>query len=294
MGYRGRFAPTPSGPLHFGSVVAAAGSRADARAHGGQWHLRVDDLDAPRVVPGATDSILRTLEALGMHWDGPVVLQSSRRERHAEALERLRGRARLYGCSCSRREVEAAGLRGLDGPRYPGTCRDGPRHPGRALAVRIDTTGARSSIHDLLQGPVTQDLEREVGDFVVWRSDGVASYQLACVTDDAGAGFDHVVRGADLLIHTPRQAWLMDLLGLPRPAWLHLPVALDCAGHKLSKQTLASPVDCDRPMETLRAAFGFLGHPPPPEVASLDELWRWIATAWDRARIPRAAALPAR
>jgi glutamyl-Q tRNA(Asp) synthetase len=293
VGYRGRFAPTPSGPLHFGSVVAAAGSRADALAHGGQWHLRIDDLDPPRVAPGAADAILRTLEALGMDWHGPVVWQSTRSARYAEALDALGRVAHLYGCSCSRREVEAAGLRGMDGPRYPGTCRDAPHSPGRPLAIRIDTRGATAAVDDLLQGHVAQNLEAEVGDFVLRRADGVHAYHLACVVDDADAGFDHVVRGADLLASTPRQAWLLGLLGLPAPAWLHLPVAAGPGGEKLSKQTLAAPVDVARPGTTLRAALAFLGHRPPDGLGRPAEIWEWVISRWDRRRLPRALSLPA-
>ncbi len=293
MGYRGRFAPTPSGPLHFGSLVAAAGSRADALAHGGQWHVRMDDLDPPRVVPGAADAILHTLEALGMAWHGPVVRQSARTGRYAEALEAIGRVAHLYDCSCSRRDVEAAGLRGLDGPRYPGTCRGGPHEPGRPLAVRIDTRGAVAVVDDLLQGRVRQDLDAELGDFVLRRADGVHAYHLACVVDDADAGFDHVVRGADLLVSTPRQAWLLRLLGLPAPAWLHLPVAAGPGGEKLSKQTLAPPVDTNRPGATLRAALAFLGHRPPEGLDEPAEIWDWAVTHWSRERLPRARSLPA-
>ena len=293
MTYRGRFAPTPSGPLHFGSVVAAAGSRADALAHGGQWHLRIDDLDPPRVAPGAQDAIQRTLEALDMRWDGPVVRQSTRSARYDAVLATLRAAAHVYACSCSRREVEDAGLRGLDGPRYPGTCRAAPRDPARPLALRIDTRGAVEEVHDLLQGTVRQDLEAELGDFVLRRADGVFAYHLACVVDDADAGFDHVVRGADLLASTPRQAWLLRLLRWPWPVWLHLPVATGPGGEKLSKQTLATAVDASRPVEILRAAFTFLGHPPPADAGTPAEIWWWVARAWDRNRLPRAASLPA-
>lgn len=293
MAYRGRFAPTPSGPLHFGSVVAAAGSRADALAHGGQWHLRLDDLDPPRVRPGSQDAILRTLERLGMHWDGPVIRQSERTARYAEVLACLGNASRLYGCSCSRREVEAAGLHGVDGVRYPGTCRAAPRDPSRPLALRIDTRGIVAEVFDLLQGPLRQDLDAEAGDFVLRRADGVFAYHLACVVDDADAGFDHVVRGADLLASTPRQRWLLQLLGWPAPAWLHLPVATGAGGEKLSKQTLAAPVDAAHPVETLRAAFVFLGHSPPADADSVEALWEWVRTAWDRAKLPRARSRPA-
>jgi len=290
--YRGRFAPTPSGPLHFGSVVAALGSWLDARAHGGEWHLRIDDLDPPRVAEGATDSILETLEHLGLVWDGPVVRQSERTEAYADALSQLARHAHLYRCTCSRRAIQDAGLPGIEGPRYPGTCRGRPDvFPGPG-AWRIEVRDAVIAFDDLLQGPIHQDLETAVGDFILRRSDGIYAYHLACVVDDAAAGFTHVVRGADLIDSTPRQIFLQRLLGLPEPAYLHLPVALDAAGHKLSKQTLAAPVNRDAPSATLVRAAAFLGHTPPEAVATAapGELLAWAIRHWDRSRLPRALA----
>lgn len=253
----------------------------------------MDDLDPPRVRAGSEDAILRTLETLGMKWDGPLIRQSARADRYADVLALLGDRVRLYGCSCSRRQVEGAGLPGADGARYPGTCRTAPRNPSSRLALRIDTRGAVAEVLDLLQGPVRQDLETEVGDFVLRRADGVYSYHLACVVDDADAGFNHVVRGSDLLASTPRQRWLLHLLGRPVPSWLHLPVATGASGEKLSKQTQAAAVDSARPVETLRAAFGFLGHDPPLDAGSVEEIWGWVAFAWDRSRLPAARTCPA-
>jgi glutamyl-Q tRNA(Asp) synthetase len=288
--YRGRFAPTPSGPLHFGSVVAATGSYADALAHGGTWHLRIDDLDPPRVAVGATTAILRCLEALGFEWAGPVVHQSERGSAYREALEALRRLAPVYPCACSRAEIAAAGLPGIEGPRYPGTCRSGPRHPERPPAWRLAVPVTPVSFRDLRFGQVFGSLADTVGDFVLQRADGVFSYHLACVIDDAEAGFDHVVRGADLLASTPRQRLLQDLLGRPVPHYLHLPVVVDASGQKLSKQSRAPEVDAGPAGQALWMALEFLGQRPPPELAGATprEIWRWVAGHWQRDIIPDA------
>ncbi len=291
----GRFAPSPTGPLHFGSVVAAVGSFLEARRHGGRWLVRMEDLDPPREVPGAADDILRTLDALGLHWDGEVLYQSRRHEAYAEALARLQAGGRLYGCACSRREVaEASAAAGRPGV-YPGTCRNGV--PGgrapRALRLRVD--GETVGFADGIQGRVTVALAETVGDFVVRRADGLFAYHLAVVVDDAAQGVTQVVRGADLLGCTPAQIRLQNLLGLPVPAYAHLPVAVNAAGEKLSKQTGARPVDTARPGVVLVQALDFLGQDPPAELAAAPaaEVLAWALAHWDPARVPRAAAAPA-
>jgi glutamyl-Q tRNA(Asp) synthetase len=252
----GRFAPSPTGPLHFGSLVTAVASYLDARANGGQWLVRMEDVDKPRVVPGADAEILRALERFGLTWDGPVLYQSTRTEAYREALETLRRAGFAYLCSCSRREIG-------DGV-YPGTCRKRPPDPGKPHAWRVRVDG---------------NLAAEVGDFVVLRADGCFAYQLAVVVDDAAQGVTDVVRGADLLDSTPRQIWLQRLLGFPQPRYLHVPVAVDEQGEKLSKQTFAPPIDSDRAEEHLRAALRFLGQPePPPEV----EILPWAIAKWIR------------
>lgn len=239
MTYRGRFAPTPSGPLHFGSVVAALGSWLDARAHGGEWHLRIDDLDPPRLVAGAADSIVRTLERLGLTWDGPIVHQSERTEAYADAVSRLARRAHVYRCTCTRRKILEAGLPGNEGPRYPGTCRERPDiYPGPGV-WRIDVRDVVVAFEDLLQGPVTQALETAVGDFVLRRSDGIHGYHLACVVDDAASGVTLVVRGADLRASTPVQRLLQALLDFPEPAYLHHPLLVHDDGRRLAKRDKA-------------------------------------------------------
>ena len=288
--YRGRFAPSPSGPLHFGSLVAAVGSYLEAKTqsavdnseHNSEWLVRIEDLDAPRVVAGAADGILRSLEAFGMAWDGPVMFQSTRTEAYHAALEQLRARGVLYGCACTRREIADSSLRGMDGAVYPGTCREG-LPPGRsARATRLRTQGAKVSFNDNIQGAITQDVEREAGDFVVARADGVIAYQLAVVVDDAAQGITGVVRGADLLEATPRQILLQRLLRLPTPRYTHLPVAVNAAGEKLSKQTHARAVNPDRPAPQLVSVLRFLGQTTPLALtrAPVSEVWDWAIANW--------------
>lgn len=293
--YRGRFAPTPSGPLHFGSMVAAVGSYLDARAHGGKWLLRIDDLDPPRVAPGANDAILRCLEAFSMEWDGDVVYQGGRNEAYHAELHRLRQAGLVYPCACSRREIGEAGLNGIEGTVYPGTCRHGMPSGREARALRVRTDSAVTGFVDLLQGQVTQVLETDVGDFVAYRADRVFAYHLACAVDDAEQGVTHVVRGADLMASTPRQIYLQGLLGLATPAYLHLPVAVNSTGEKLSKQTLAQAVNTADPLPTLDRVLRFLGHPPPVQVRDegLAALWHWAIENWRRESLPRATSLPA-
>jgi glutamyl-Q tRNA(Asp) synthetase len=286
--YRGRFAPTPSGPLHFGSIVAALGSHLEARAHDGGWHVRIDDLDPPRVVPGAADDILRCLEALGFEWDGPVIYQSQRAPAYHAALHQLRGHQLVYPCACSRKEIAERARMGVEGPIYTGTCREG-MPPGReARALRLRTVGARVAFDDGVLGAQSHDIEHEAGDFVVYRADGVFSFQLASAVDDGELGMTDVVRGADLLESSARQIYVIGLLGLPVPRYAHLPVVLNERGEKLSKQTRAAPVDPSKPGVVLHAALRFLGQAPPAslEHAVTADIWRWARTHWqlERAR----------
>jgi glutamyl-Q tRNA(Asp) synthetase len=280
--YRGRFAPTPSGPLHFGSLVTALGSFLDARAHGGQWLLRMEDVDPPRVVPGAADAILRSLEAHGFEWDGPVMWQGTRGRAYQAELDRLVDEGRVYGCSCSRKILAVEARRGVDGVVYPGTCRGRPPRGGAALRLRVPE--ARLAFQDTLLGRVACDVARECGDFVLRRADGVFTYQLAVVVDDAEQGITHVVRGADLLASTPRQLVLQQALGYPTPVYMHLPVVLDDSGCKLSKQTKAAPLNDAYPLPALMRAALFLGMALEP-VGSLEEFWDQAGEAWRTARL---------
>jgi len=297
--YSGRFAPSPTGPLHFGSLVAALGSCLLARYAHGKWLLRMEDVDTPRNVPGAAAEILRALEAFGFAWDGEVLYQSARREAYRAALDELLERGLAYPCACSRSEVEkAAAGRGVDGGAvYAGTCRGGLAAGRKARAIRFRVPdGERSEVSfiDRLQGRHMQDLAREVGDFVIKRADGPFAYQLAVVVDDAFQGISHVVRGADLIDSTPRQIALQSALGVPHPSYLHLPVAVNAAGEKLSKQTRAPALDISRPAPQLVAALRFLGQAPPLQLARADvaEVWRWAGEAFDPARLPAAMTLP--
>ena len=290
MTYRGRFAPSPTGALHFGSLVAALAGWLDARACGGQWLLRIEDLDTPRNQPGAVDAICHTLERLGLGWDEAVRVQSLQQEAYRAALDALVAAGQAYPCSCTRTEVAAAALRtGIEGPVYPGTCRGGltPGRSARAWRVRVDNRAI--GFDDRIRGRITQHLETDVGDFVVHRADGIFAYQLAVVVDDAAQRVSDVVRGADLLDSTPRQLWLQGLLGLPVPRHAHLPLALNAQRQKLSKQTLAAAVDLqqdDDAVAWLRRALAFLGQPLPPIEAGRDELLAYATHHWSIARVP--------
>jgi glutamyl-Q tRNA(Asp) synthetase len=292
--YRGRFAPSPTGPLHFGSLVAAVGSFLDARQHQGEWRLRIEDIDPPREVPGAAAGILRTLEAFGLEWDGPVSYQSRRRDHYETALDRLQARGFLYGCACTRREIADSEPPGSAGAVYPGTCRGSlpAGRPARSLRVRVDK--CEIGVHDRLQGLACQPLHETVGDFIVRRADGLIAYQLAVVVDDAEQAMTHVVRGADLLDSTPRQVYLQRLLGAPTPDYLHLPVAINRAGEKLSKQTHAREVRPEHAGRTLRDALRFLHQrlPESHEDATPKELLRWAIEHWDVQSIPAGRTLP--
>jgi len=293
--YRGRFAPSPTGPLHFGSLIAAVGSFLEARTHDGEWHVRIEDLDPPRVAHGAADAILKTLEACGMEWAGDVVSQSTRSAAYHAALHALRRAGEIYPCACSRREIADSAIAGIEGYVYPGTCREGIAAERTARAWRIRTHGARIAFDDALQGRIEHDLETQIGDFVLYRADSVYAYQLAVVVDDAEQGFTDVVRGADLLDSTPRQIYLQHLLGLPTPRYAHLPVAIDARGEKLSKQTLAEAIDPKRASVSLVQALRFLGQDPPPGLARerTNAVWAWAIDNWKRDRVPRVRAQPA-
>lgn len=285
----GRFAPSPSGPLHFGSLLAALGSYLSIRSQGGLWRLRIEDLDPLRTVPGAEDELQRTLERLGLEWDGPLLRQSERSAVYEAALEQLAAQGVLFPCCCSRKEILAtAPHAGEEGPIYPGTCRDGLRAGQKARALRLRVDESSIAFVDALYGPYQQNLAGEVGDFVLKRADGLFGYQLAVVVDDGDSGITEVVRGADLLASTPRQIYLQRLLGLPTPAYLHLPLALGDDGEKLSKRHLRYALP-DDPGRALYSALTFLGQAPPPELrgAPPKELLVWAVANFTVAAIPR-------
>ncbi|WP_199776338.1 tRNA glutamyl-Q(34) synthetase GluQRS [Chromobacterium vaccinii] len=287
--YRGRFAPSPTGLLHAGSLSTAVGSYLEARSRGGEWLLRMEDLDPPREVPGAADDILRTLEAFGFEWDGEVAYQSRRHGLYRAALERLAASGQAYACCCTRKEIAAHARRGLDGYVYPGTCRRGcpdGREGREGRAWRLAVAEGERVVDDRLQGAYRQDLARDIGDFVLLRADGFWAYQLAVVVDDAEQGVTDIVRGADLLVSTPRQLAVYDALGLPAPGYCHLPVLTNAAGEKLSKQTLAPAISTGDAARQLRAALELLGHVPPAGCEGLDDLWRWAVANWSLSRVP--------
>ncbi len=263
--------------------MAALGSYLDARSQKGTWSLRIEDLDQARARPEATSGILRTLEQHGLLWDQEVVIQSERTTAYQDWLDRLGDQ--VYGCACSRREIAGLG----DLTRYPGTCRDGlpPGRSARALRVRIPA--GVIEFEDRIRGTVREDVQAQVGDFVVQRADGPFSYQFAVVVDDWDAGVTEVVRGADLLDSTARQIALHRLLGLPPPHYAHLPLAVDASGRKLSKLTRAPALDAGEPGAAVATALRFLGHPPPTELngAAPAELLAWGCAHWDIARVPR-------
>ncbi len=292
---RGRFAPSPTGPLHFGSLIAAVASHADARNKRGQWRLRIDDVDAARSRDDAADDIVATLKRLGFCWDGEVVRQTQRVAHYDAAFAALRARGAVFACACSRADLTAAPL-GAAGERiYPGTCRNASLSAadGRAgVAWRLRVDDAVIGFTDRVQGPQRQSLAEDVGDFVVKRSDGLYAYQLAVVVDDGDDAITDVVRGADLLASTARQILLQRLSGLPTPSWLHVPVAINPRGDKLSKQTQARAIDGD-PLAALGAAWQFLDQPMPDAApASPAEFWRHAIRAWSPSRIPPVNMLP--
>jgi glutamyl-Q tRNA(Asp) synthetase len=290
-GYRGRFAPSPTGPLHAGSLVAALASWLDARAHAGAWLVRIEDLDPPRTVPGAARDIIETLARFGMESDEPVVRQSERDALYAAAHDQLLRLGLVYGCACSRSDIASATQAGARTPGvYPGTCRTGTGgRPIRAWRFRVSGT---LSFDDRSGGRLTQDLDREVGDFVIRRADGLWAYQLAVVVDDAEQRITDVVRGADLLDNTPRQIALQRALQLPTPRYLHVPVALNERGEKLSKQTGAIALDTDNVVVELERAARHLGLPRIGATSAVAFL-RSATAAW-AARLAGAADAAAR
>lgn len=280
--YIGRFAPSPTGPLHKGSLVAALASYLDAKAHGGQWLVRIEDVDEARTVPGAAESILECLRAFGMQWDGEVVWQSQRKDLYEAAFARLGTHA--YACGCTRREIADSriGIASDGAAVYPGTCRMGlaPGKSARAWRLRVpEHASARTSFEDRWMGTVTQNLATEAGDFVLKRADGFWAYQLAVVVDDADQDVTHVVRGADLLDSTPRQIYLQRLLGVPTPRYLHVPLVTNAEGEKLSKQTGAQALDMARPLDELTAAARFL-QLSIQKALSEEDFWKQAIDAW--------------
>ncbi len=291
--YIGRFAPSPTGLLHIGSLLTAVASYADARTHGGRWLVRMEDLDPPREIAGAAANIVHTLEAFGFEWDDGIVCQSQRHDLYREALGYLKSHDLVYPCYCSRREVQANGHAGVDGVVYNRHCanlpleRAAPNTKIPAWRVRVPDTEVM--FEDGIVGQYNQHLARDIGDFVLLRADSYWAYQLAVVVDDAKQGVTHIVRGQDLLISTPRQIYLQRCLGYAEPHYAHLPLLVNKHGQKWSKQTLAPPLDVQKAEPLLRQVLGYLNIPPAPEVDKPRDLLAWAVKHWQMARVPKQA-----
>ena len=279
--YIGRFAPTPSGPLHLGSIITALASFLDARSKNGKWLLRIDDLDTPRIRPGAIDSIFSTLESLGLNWDGEVLYQSQRQTAYDAALHKLKDKGLIFPCRCSRQNTK--------GKVYPGTCRKRAFSDEGQQSIRIIARQQEVTLKDLVQDNFAQDLERDVGDFVVKRADGIIAYHLAVVVDDAYQNITHMVRGADLMDSCPRQIYLQNILELKTPEYAHIPLAVYDNGEKLSKRYEADHALLDNtPEKVIFHALEFLGQQPPAELfeAGLEDLMAWGTGNWDLQKVP--------
>jgi glutamyl-Q tRNA(Asp) synthetase len=300
--YVGRFAPSPTGPLHFGGLVAAIASYCDAKANSGKWLVRMEDVDKPREMAGAADDILRILDAFGFEWDGEVVYQSQRSDIYENYLQHLQRNGFVYACTCSRKEIADSAINiGIDGAIYPKTCfnktgnlNTREKHGSASLMdigswrINVEDAGL-IAFEDAIQGSISQQLSRDIGDFILKRKDGLFAYQLAVVVDDALQGVTHIVRGADLLDSTPRQIYLQQLLGVTTPFYAHVPVVVNAAGEKLSKQTFAKPIKPEISTALLIDALRFLGQSPPAEIknATLSEIWRWAISNWQLEKIPQ-------
>lgn len=290
--YTGRFAPSPTGLLHIGSLLTAAASYADARSNGGKWLVRMEDLDPPREMPGAASHILHTLEAFGFEWDGEVAYQSRRYALYEETLCRLKTAGLVYPCHCSRKDWQAGARRGADGFVYNGRCRHPGQRPapqGKQPAWRIRVPDRVIGFSDGIVGGYAQNLAGDIGDFVLLRADGYWAYQLAVVADDAEQGVTHIVRGQDLLVSTPRQIYLQQCLGVPTPQYAHLPLLTNAQGQKWSKQTLAPALDLNRREQLLRQVFRYLKLPEAPEADRPAELLDWAVAHWDMDKVPKHA-----
>lgn len=290
--YTGRFAPSPTGLLHIGSLLTAVASYADARSNGGRWLVRMEDLDPPREMAGGASHILRTLEAFGFEWDGEVAYQSRRYALYEETLCRLKTAGLVYPCHCSRKDWQAGARRGADGFVYNGRCRHPGQRPalqGKQPAWRIRVPDRIIGFSDGIVGSYAQNLAGDIGDFVLLRADGYWAYQLAVVADDAEQGVTHIVRGQDLLVSTPRQIYLQQCLDVPTPQYAHLPLLTNAQGQKWSKQTLAPALDLNRREQLLRQVFRYLNLPEAPETDRPAELLDWAVAHWDMDKVPKHA-----
>jgi len=296
--YRGRFAPSPTGPLHIGSLIAATGSYLQAKRHNGQWFVRIEDIDPPRETKGASDNIIKTLDAFGFEWDGDILYQSTRLAAYEEIIQTLIANEQAYFCHCSRKQINEHADIGVNGPIYPRTCLHKKiqhhKYPQTA-ALRFHTRDENICFNDFTQASIRQNVARESGDFVIKRADGLYNYQLAVVIDDAYQDITEVVRGSDLLLLTPGQINLQQALNYPTPDYLHMPVITNEHGQKLSKQTKAMAIEGTQGSQALWLCLKFLGQQPPEELKndSIKNFWQWAIPNWNPQKIPHRLSIPA-
>ncbi|HEC28246.1 MAG TPA: tRNA glutamyl-Q(34) synthetase GluQRS [Gammaproteobacteria bacterium] len=283
MSVIGRFAPSPTGPLHAGSLVTAVASYLNAKSQQGKWLLRIEDLDPPREVPGATDAIISVLDQFGFEWDDEILYQGKRTDIYMQTLAQLDKENYLYSCACSRADIHASGIQTPYGVRYSGTCRNGLPEGKTGRSIRLKTPDHDYSIDDLIQGYYAQNLQNDVGDFILRRADNYIAYHLATVVDDAIQHVTEIVRGSDLLESTPRQIYLQELLSFTPPQYTHIPVIVNASGEKLSKQTGAAPVNTEKACQSLHRSLQYLGQDPPRSLAhaSIGEIWAWAIGNWN-------------
>lgn len=289
--YRGRFAPSPTGPLHFGSLIAATGSYLQAKSQNGEWLVRIDDIDPPREQAGAAESILKTLDQYGFEWDKEVLYQSTRSERYMDAINQLLKLNLAYPCTCSRKSILEKTGQNRGEVIYPGFCRNGATENNAQHAshsIRLNCQQQQQSFNDAIQGKQHFDFDKQLGDFILQRRDKLFSYQLASGIDDAEQGITEVIRGADLLTVTPSHLQVQKVLNLPSPRYAHLPVVINSAGQKLSKQNLARAISVKDTTVLLFNALKFLGQMPPNELlkASQEEIWNWAISNWQLNLVP--------
>lgn len=293
--YIGRFAPSPTGRLHIGSLLTAVASFLDARAHQGTWLVRMEDLDPPREMAGAADDILRTLDAFALYWDGEVMYQHQRHDAYQAALETLQQQDLVYPCYCSRKDIAALNPRhGVDGWVYPNICTNQAYrtvvNTDKTPACRVRVSDEVFGFDDAIVGHYQQNLREDVGDFVLKRADGWWAYQLAVVVDDAEQGMTHIVRGQDLLVSTPRQLYLQQRLNLPQPHYAHLPLLTNALGQKWSKQTKAPALDVENKEHLMNVVLDVLGLPKRPEShMSCENLLQWAVMHWRIENVPSRA-----
>ena len=294
--YRGRFAPSPTGPLHFGSLIAATASYLQARVNRGEWLLRIENIDPPRELAGADLLIIASLQAHGFRWDGDILYQHDSIEHCQNVIADLLARDLAYPCTCSREQIRKIAQPGPVGLIYPGTCRGnhGDQSVDTPHAIRVRTTGTHTVFDDAVRGRFDCDIPTRIGDFIIRRKDGLVAYSLAVVIDDHAQGITEVVRGADLLEFTPAQLHLQNLLGLTTPRYMHVPIALNPAGDKLSKQTNAPAIDDATPAANLFRCLQFLGQSPPTPLATatLTDIWDWSVTHWNPRKLAAVRESP--